>query len=146
MYTSQSRVAECTDKTGHHNVSGREARNRQNCGTTGQCGMVFVRVIREQASFRMYSHHSLLHTLTVSKHNTKTQTVLSLSPLGPSKHFSRFRFGTSFESCNQDTQYLQSSPERQKLRGLQANQDDKGSLQEANWRCRTLDSRSQSSQ
>ena len=46
--TSQSRVAECTDKTGHHDVSGREARNTQNCGTTGQRGMVLVRVIREQ--------------------------------------------------------------------------------------------------
>ena len=45
--TSQSLVAECTDKTGHYNVSGKEARNRQNCGTTGQRGMVLVRVIRE---------------------------------------------------------------------------------------------------
>ena len=35
-------------KTGHHNVFGREAKNRQNCGTTGHRGMVLVRVIREQ--------------------------------------------------------------------------------------------------
>ena len=34
-------------KTGHHNVSGKEAKNRQNCGTNGQRGMMLARVIRE---------------------------------------------------------------------------------------------------
>ena len=45
------------------------------------------------------------------------------------------RFGTSYQSGIEKAQYLQSFPKRLNLRSLQANQDDKGSLQEAHWRC-----------
>ena len=49
-------------------------------------------------------------------------------------HFSWLRFGTSYKSGIQETQYLHALPKRPKLRRLLANQDDKGSLQETHWR------------
>ena len=49
-------------------------------------------------------------------------------------HFSWFRFGTSKKSGTQKAWYLHSLPQGQKYRSLQANQDDKGSLQNAKWR------------
>ena len=66
-------------------------------------------------------------------------------------HFSWIRFGTSYKS---EHSVYTHCPKRPKLRGMLANQDDKGSLQKPHWRSRTLsrkvwsfdDSRSHSSQ
>ena len=51
----------------------------------------------------------------------------------PRKHFSWLRSGTSYKSGTKKAQYWKSLPEGPQLRGVQANQNYKGSLQKANW-------------
>ena len=58
-------------------------------------------------------------------------------PAWKDKHFSGFRFGTSYESGIKEAQQVHSLPEGTKLWHLPENQDNKGSLEEAHWRSHT---------
>ena len=53
------------------------------------------------------------------------------------KHFSRFRFGTSYKSGIEEAQYLCSLPEQHKFRNVQEDENDKGSLQKTHLWCST---------